>query len=190
MFKPPLVLALLRDELREHGVYYQSQFWRLVPPHFVYFSLILSKNSVKAGKDLSHLMRLFGYPLFLETLDRSIEKAAVRSSRHDRTNGVHFTVNWCKLKSQKWTLQRRDKLGKAPRGRSAKICISGHLDRIWKNFFKKSEKCVFQRFFMFSGRDLNADDILEHLLVHERFIFKRRNSSRCRKNAIFRSEKV
>ena len=93
MFKPPLVLALLRDELREHGVYYQSQFWRLVPPHFVYFSLILSKNSVKAGKDLSHLMRLFGYPLFLETLDRSIEKAAVRSSRHDRTNGVHFTVN-------------------------------------------------------------------------------------------------
>ena len=60
MFKPPLVLALLRDELREHGVYYQSQFWRLVPPHFVYFSLILSKNSVKAGKDLSHFMRLFG----------------------------------------------------------------------------------------------------------------------------------
>ena len=44
MFKPPLVLVLLRDELREHGVYYQCQFWRLVPPHFVYFSLILSKN--------------------------------------------------------------------------------------------------------------------------------------------------
>ena len=70
MFKSPLVPALLRDALREHGVYYQCQFWRLVPPHFVYFSLISSKNSLKAGKDLSHFMRLFGYPLFLETLIR------------------------------------------------------------------------------------------------------------------------
>ena len=60
MFNPPLVHALLRDELREHGVNYQCQFWRLVPPHFVYFSLILSTNSLKASNNLSHFMRLFG----------------------------------------------------------------------------------------------------------------------------------
>ena len=33
MFNPPLVHALLRDELREHGVHYQCQFWRLVPQY-------------------------------------------------------------------------------------------------------------------------------------------------------------